>query len=52
MKQKKKTIHNTFYLDTDIMEKIREEARKNDRKISYIVNSILKMYFARRKNEN
>jgi hypothetical protein len=50
MNLSKKTISVT--LDADIIEKIREEAEKNDRSISQLINTILKDFSMSDKYKN
>ena len=35
----------SLYLDDDVFEKIKEDSKKQDRSVSYIINEIIKQFY-------
>lgn len=44
-KSKQKGVKKTIYLDKEALEKVAEDADRQDRSVSYIINAILKKFY-------
>ena len=44
-KSKQKGVKKTIYLDKEALKKLSEDAEKQDRSVSYLINAILRKFY-------